>query len=154
MSLFVTVGTTSFDDLIRVVDSPSVKSELASKGFKEIICQIGQGSYIPSLPNVRTVPNLNDFINSSDLVIAHAGAGTILDVLRLHKKLIVVVNPKLMNNHQVEIAETLQKSSHLLMCAGPDQLLSVLTKLDLFIPVALPSPNTQAFMGDMLALLK
>lgn len=36
------------------------------------------------------------------------GSGSILESLRLHKKLIVVVNKKLLDNHQDELANVLE----------------------------------------------
>ena len=48
--------------------------------------------------------NIVDVINKSDLVISHVGTGSIIDTLRNNKKLIVVVNDTLMDNHQLEIA--------------------------------------------------
>lgn len=49
------------------------------------------------------------FISESDLVISHAGTGSIIDTLRLEKPLIVVTNDKLMNKHQEEVADELVK---------------------------------------------
>ena len=46
-------------------------------------------------------------MESADLVISHAGAGTCLEVLRLGKPLIVVVNRSLLGNHQVGIGKSL-----------------------------------------------
>ncbi|CAI1995583.1 hypothetical protein SEUBUCD646_0G02190 [Saccharomyces eubayanus] len=45
---------------------------------------------------------ISDF---SDLVISHAGTGSILDSLRLNKPLIICVNDSLMDNHQQQIAD-------------------------------------------------
>lgn len=45
--VFVTVGTTLFDALVRAVDTPEVKQELYAKGFTHLLIQIGRGSYIP-----------------------------------------------------------------------------------------------------------
>ncbi|KAG2792246.1 hypothetical protein JG687_00013465 [Phytophthora cactorum] len=41
----------------------------------------------------------------ADLIISHAGAGSIVDGLALKKKLVVVVNTALMDNHQAKQAE-------------------------------------------------
>ena len=153
MSVLVTVGTTSFEDLIQEVDSNPIKDCLKQKGYNEIICQIGTGAYVPSLPNFKTIPNLSQFIADSSLIISHAGAGTILDVLRMNKKLIVVVNQKLMNNHQIEIAETLHNKKHLLMCFSSAELLKTLHNIESFHPVPLPEPNTQGFLKNIRALL-
>ena len=41
------------------------------------------------------------------------GSGTILDVLRMPKPMIVVPNPTLLDNHQEELAATLEDMGHL-----------------------------------------
>lgn len=51
MKVFTTVGTTNFDDLVKEVDKDEVKSALANLGYTHIECQIGSGTYTPSLPN-------------------------------------------------------------------------------------------------------
>lgn len=43
----------------------------------------------------------------------YTGSGTILDVLRLGKPMIVVPNPTLLNNHQEELASALTEFGHL-----------------------------------------
>ena len=45
----------------------------------------------------------------ADLVVSHAGTGSILDSLRLEKPLIVVVNDTLMDNHQQLIANKFEQ---------------------------------------------
>lgn len=47
-TVFVTVGTTSFDTLVKAVDSDQVKAELFRKGYNNLLIQMGRGSYIPS----------------------------------------------------------------------------------------------------------
>lgn len=55
-TVFVTVGTTSFDTLVKAVDSEQVKTELFRKGYTNLLIQMGRGSYIP--------PKVLDFLPS------------------------------------------------------------------------------------------
>ena len=56
------------------------------------------------------------------------GAGTILDTLRNHKQLIVVVNERLMGNHQHEIADVMAAEKYLLQYT-PSTVIQVLGEL-------------------------
>lgn len=61
-------------------------------------------------------PDLRSYIRSADVVISHAGSGTILDTLRMKPNtpaLVVVPNTSLMDNHQVELAEALGNENYL-----------------------------------------
>lgn len=44
-TVFVTVGTTRFDSLVRAQE---VKEELFKKGYTHLLIQMGRGSYIPA----------------------------------------------------------------------------------------------------------
>ena len=46
--VFVTVGTTCFDALVKSVDSETVKKELLAKGYTHLLIQMGRGSYLPT----------------------------------------------------------------------------------------------------------
>ncbi|KAI4301825.1 hypothetical protein L6164_035065 [Bauhinia variegata] len=46
--VFVTVGITSFDSLVRAVDSQKFKQELVAKGYTHLLIQMGRGSYVSS----------------------------------------------------------------------------------------------------------
>lgn len=46
-TVFVTVGTTSFDALVSAVDTENFKKELYARGYTHLLIQMGRGSYIP-----------------------------------------------------------------------------------------------------------
>lgn len=112
-TLFVTVGSTSFDELIRSVCSESCLKVLVSKGFNQVVLQIGRGTYIPEKSPLLDIKwfdfkdSISDDLKNASLVIGHAGAGTILESLFERTPLIVVLNEQLMDNHQTELAERL-----------------------------------------------
>lgn len=64
--------------------------------------------------------DINSYIDRADLVISHAGTGSIVDSLALYKPLIVVVNDNLMDNHQQEIADKLQELNCLVKITTKD----------------------------------
>jgi len=125
--MLITVGTTNFDILITALDNEEFYLLLEKNGFTKLILQIGNtGTYTPSVFKtlklkslevevVKLVPKFEDFIKSSEYVISHCGAGTILEGLKNKVKLIVVTNPTLMDNHQLELAEPLYKQNYILL---------------------------------------
>ena len=104
-------------------------------GFTHLILQIGSGKE-PTIPNMKRIhvswyrlkESISSDIESASLVISHAGAGTCLEVLELEKPLLVVVNQKLMGNHQMELAEKLQEERCVLM-TYPESLRDALNEL-------------------------
>ena len=146
-TVFVTVGTTKFDVLIQAVDTTEVANALVSKGYSKLVVQKGAGKYqmhtlLPQgsqqhqLSNGLHVqvfdyaPSLADYMTAADLIISHAGSGSIFEALRLRKPLIAVPNAILMDNHQAELADHLARLQHII-AARPDTLLHTLQKLNI-----------------------
>lgn len=136
--IFVTVGTTKFDELIEKVLSREILEVLATKGYNELVLQIGKTSLIPdctprygiiSIEYFTLSPDIIKYMQNADVVISHAGAGSILDALDNRKNLIVVANEALMDNHQLELGEQLSKERYLYYCTC-DTLLSTLNNLN------------------------
>ncbi|CEM24395.1 unnamed protein product [Vitrella brassicaformis CCMP3155] len=125
--LFLTVGTTSFDRLVDAVDQITFLDKLAALGFSRFIMQIGKGEREPRVAShagvsvewFRFKPTLDDEIRAADLIISHAGAGSILEALRAQKRLLVVINDALMDNHQTEVAEAMHDDNYLTTATSP-----------------------------------
>ncbi|KAJ2771806.1 N-acetylglucosaminyldiphosphodolichol N-acetylglucosaminyltransferase catalytic subunit alg13 [Coemansia nantahalensis] len=121
MSVFVTVGSTGFDELVRAVCAPEFLQALTGRGFGRLVVQCGSsvGQFAPA-PAALAASGIRaesfDYadqpqrlVEEAELVICHAGTGSILDALRSGKPVIGVVNPGLMDSHQREIAAELAR---------------------------------------------
>jgi beta-1,4-N-acetylglucosaminyltransferase len=119
MKCLVTVGSTRFDDLVATSLSPSFLRTLSSLGFTSLTIQHG-ASPVPdpaplpprtarlTLHLVPYTPSLPALLSASDLVVSHAGAGSIAETLRTRAALVIVPNEGLMDNHQRELAEAVE----------------------------------------------
>lgn len=149
-NVFVTVGTTQFEDLIDVILTNEILTLLQNIQCKSLRIQYGTGkkidaSTIDQVENRYSIKidcydfkaNILSDINWSDLVISHAGAGSCIEVLTHRKSLIVVVNDKLMHNHQTELAQQLFIDGHLLYCT-PHTLIETLADLNKKITLLKP----------------
>lgn len=136
-------ATAPFPRLIQQLLTPSVLTTLTSLNYTHLTIQHGltptnyggtsDGESLLATLNTFTPPftsptssstslniasfpfsdSLQDEMAKSDLVISHAGSGSILDALRMTKKLIVVPNEELMDNHQKELARELERQGYL-----------------------------------------
>ena len=90
-----------------------------------------------------------EYINEADLIIGHAGVGTIVETLRANKPLLVIVNQDLMDNHQQEVASGLEKKGYINV-AYPETLLETLKTKDVFHAIKYPPVDYNAFpnVGD------
>jgi beta-1,4-N-acetylglucosaminyltransferase len=117
MKIFVTVGTTSFDSLIRFIDEKFHKNEY------EVILQISEGKYIPkNFEYFQFSENIDFYYKNCDVVITHAGAGSIYRLLEIKKKMIIIPNIERVDKHQIEIAEYMKENEYALMCSDINDL--------------------------------
>jgi beta-1,4-N-acetylglucosaminyltransferase len=128
IKVLVTVGTYKFDELIKKID------EIASEKEFEFVCQIGQGKYIPK--NCESFSFSTSFagkVNDSELIITHAGAGTIYSLLENKKNLIVVPNVNRVDKHQLEIAKYVSDNKYCLSCSDVNNIGIFLGRASTFI---------------------
>jgi UDP-N-acetylglucosamine transferase subunit ALG13 len=114
--IFVTVGTQGpFDRLIMAMD------ELAlSIPHIPIVAQIAESSYtVRNMKNFRFINavEMEHYFNSADLIVSHAGMGTIISAFERKKPIIIF--PKLAkfgehrNDHQLATAKRLESLNYL-----------------------------------------
>lgn len=139
-NIFVTVGTTRFDKLVSAATSKVALEWMEGQGFSSLTVQYGRGE-TPRLPSsyasssssfssssaleIQTYdfrPSLTEDMERADLIVSHAGAGTVMEALRMKKKLVAVINTDLMDNHQTELAGAMAARGHLFMVTEPQQL--------------------------------
>lgn len=151
-TVFVTVGTTRFDELIESVTSSEVTQVLKARGYTRLVLQVGSGSFLPdadscaplSVEAFRFKDSIAADMRQADLVISHAGAGSCLEALGAGKPLLVVVNDKLMDNHQLELARQLYTDRHLLYCSCSN-LTETLKSMDLSVLQPFPPGQPKNF---------
>ena len=130
-NVFVTVGTTRFEKLVSLATSKTALEWMVAQRYTSLTVQYGTGQE-PKIENsadlpitIRTYsfqPSLDEDMRQSDLILSHAGAGTVMEALRLKKKLVVVINTLLMDNHQTELAGAMAERGHLFMVEEPEAL--------------------------------
>lgn len=137
--IFLTVGTQlPFDRLVGVVDAWAARQQR-----KDIFAQISHNGRKPK--HIKWVEYLTpeEFIaqiNSADVIISHAGAGTIFIALQSGKPIIVL--PRLeqlheqRNDHQVDMAQSLSELGLIEFALDERCLLDKLNEID-----RLPSPK-------------
>lgn len=99
--IFVAVGTQlPFDRLIRAMD------EWAGAGSgREVVAQIANGSYVPKhIQSHASLPpeEFQAHLARCDLLVAHAGIGSILSALELGKPVIVLPRQAALGEHRNE----------------------------------------------------
>lgn len=118
MKIFVTVGTTRFDSLVRYV--------LAHSWFRSNDCvlQVGPGGPVSeSLCCFDYTDHILDYYSAADVVVSHAGAGAIYELLSLQKRVVIVPNFDRVDDHQLDLAKYMHCNGHAISVYDLEQLI-------------------------------
>ena len=125
--IFVTVGTQDkpFERLIRAVEQAVESGKITD----EVIVQAGNTHYESKVLNVLNyVPfdKFNEYIAKADIIITHGGVGSILNALKLKKKIIAVPRLKKygehINDHQLQVIQKMNEDGYILSCEDENEI--------------------------------
>jgi UDP-N-acetylglucosamine transferase subunit ALG13 len=110
--IFVTVGTQGpFDRMIRPIDAWAARTQR-----EDVFAQIGRGAWQPTQLEWVESLDAREFrrrVETADLVISHAGMGTILTALELGKPIVVMPRRAALaeqrNDHQIATVRKLDE---------------------------------------------
>jgi len=146
--ILILLGTQDkpFTRLLEVVDKAIKKGDIK----EEVIAQIGFTKY--SSENIKTfdlIPKdeYEKIISEADLIITHAGVGSILTGLKKNKKVIAAARLKEYgehtNNHQLEILNEFNNKGYILKLDKFNELPKILKKAKTFKPQKYTSNNAK-----------
>lgn len=150
MKVLITIGSMvekKFTRLFKIID------ELCDEGVldgKQVTAQVGFDSYQSTRFKCFDMIPDEDFkqlIDECDLIISHAGTGTVTSGIKKGKK--VIIFPRMVrydehyDDHQLELAELFTKQGYVLQAINKEELKYHILHLDEFIPVPFVSNNTR-----------
>jgi UDP-N-acetylglucosamine transferase subunit ALG13 len=131
--IFVTVGTQGqFDRLVRAVDGWA-----GARRKLEVFAQIGPSQYRAA--HIRTEPFIDpaEFrrrVESANLVVAHAGMGSIITALELGKQIIVMPRRadlgEQRNDHQIATAKRFAEQGRIQVAFDQQELIRKLDQVE------------------------
>jgi beta-1,4-N-acetylglucosaminyltransferase len=116
ISCLVCVGTSSFDRLIIEIDK-------INRDDIEFFIQYGNSTYKPK--HHKCTDWVRDFdllINDFDIIITHAGAGSVYSMLENKLRIIVVPNLDRVDKHQTEITHFVQQNDFADVCYAVENI--------------------------------
>jgi beta-1,4-N-acetylglucosaminyltransferase len=132
--IFVTVGTTAFEGLIKAAD-------LLPKDL-EVVLQKANGKYEPqNHQSFVYTDKFEEYVQKADLVITHGGAGTLFDLMDKGKKIIGVANEERDDLHQWDLLKELSESGYIIWCRDLKNLANEIKKAQNFKPKNYQKPE-------------
>lgn len=136
LKVFVTVGfeRRPFDRLLMTIDNGIEEGKIPDDTF----IQIGHSKYLPRICSYQRFLKFNEMeqkVKNSDIIIAHAGVGTILLCLRHNKIPILFPRDAILkehvDNHQLEFCRIMEKQKRALVAYHSKDLFEAVSNYDL-----------------------
>ena len=144
--IFVTLGTQDkpFERLIKAVENQIINGNIKD----EVIVQAGYTKYESDKMKILQYIPIEEFekyIKKADIIISHAGVGSIIAGLENDKKIIAAARLKKygehVNDHQMQILDNFSESGYILKLEKFEELDKALERVQKFTPKKFKSNN-------------
>ncbi len=144
--IFVTLGTQD-KKFPRLLDS--IEKEIKNGNIKEkVVVQAGYTDYVSNNMEIHKLISMEDFdryIKECDILITHAGVGSIMTGITNNKKIIAVARLKKYNehtnDHQIQIATEFSNKGYIIYLDDLNNMSKALEKVKEFKPKKFESNN-------------
>lgn len=117
MKIFVTVGNTQYNSLIKAID------ESLSPDKFDVTIQLADGKYTPLHHKFfRYTQDIKSYFNDADVIITHAGAGSVFQLLEDKAKMVVIPNHDRIDTHQLDLAQYVDNNKFANVCYDLDNI--------------------------------
>ena len=141
LMIFVILGTQDkkFPRLLEALQKKIDEGKIDKK--EEIIVQAGSTKYKSNdmkIFDYIPISQFEDYIEKADLIICHAGVGTILTALKKNKKIIAAARLKQygehVNDHQLQILDNFKNKGYILALENFDEIDNLIKQAQEFKP--------------------
>ena len=148
MDILICVGASEygFERLLKIVDELCDEKKLDGK---HIISQLGSSSYLPHNFKYFKLIGRNEYekyVEQADVIISHAGTGSVIPPLKKGKKVIVFPRRECygehLDDHQLELANIFTQNGYTLCATNKAELQNCLSNIKNFVPRPF-EPNTR-----------
>ena len=155
--IFLTVGTQDkpFTRIIQAVEQAVIDGKITD----EVIVQAGNTKYeskVLTVLNYVPFDEFNNYLLKADIIITHGGVGSILNALKLKKKVIAV--PRLekygehINDHQLQVIKKMTEQGYILSTEDENKIAEKIKEAQSF-EVKEYNSNTENFIQSFKQVL-
>jgi len=139
--ILVTVGTQFFDELIAEVDRLAASGAIRGTVLAQIgLCQLP----LQHIDHVAFDRQLSEKMRQAELIITHAGTGSVIEAVESGRPFIAVVNDHKAGDHQREFMQVLETTHDFCWIGSP-------ADLEAALPLARPARSLRPDSVETLA---
>lgn len=146
--IFVTLGTQKFqfDRILKELDKLIDENKLKKEDIMvQNVCQEYQPKNFKPF-RLKPQEEIDKITEDAEIIITHSGTGSIINSLKMGKRIIIVPRRKEfgehVDNHQLELAEVFHEKYNIPVVTEMDELYDVIQKINEYRPIKWEENNT------------